>query len=41
MINKDNATALEIIKLIEEVQKRVKENSGVALETEVKKVGEF
>lgn len=41
VINKDNATALEIIKLIEEVQKRVKENSGVALETEVKKVGEF
>ena len=41
VINKDNATAKEILQLIEEVQKRVKENSGVWLETEVKKVGEF
>lgn len=41
VINKGNATAKEILQLIEEVQKRVKENSGVWLETEVKKVGEF
>lgn len=41
VINKDNATAEEVVKLIEEVQRKVKENSGVTLETEVKKVGEF
>ncbi|MGM9986749.1 MAG: UDP-N-acetylmuramate dehydrogenase [Bacillaceae bacterium] len=40
IINRDNATAADIIKLIKHVQQVVKEKFGVQLETEVKIVGE-
>ena len=40
VINKDNATAQEILDLIESVKAKVKENSGVELEEEVKIIGE-
>lgn len=40
VINKGNATPEDILQLIKEVQRRVKQNSGVILETEVKVVGE-
>lgn len=40
VINKGSATPEDILTLICEVQKRVKEHSGVTLETEVKVVGE-
>lgn len=40
VINKGDATPEDILTLINEVQKRVKEHSGVTLETEVKVVGE-
>lgn len=39
VINRGNATASEIAELIREVQRRVYENSGVRLETEVKFLG--
>lgn len=39
VINRGNATASEIMKLIQEVQKRVYEQSGVRLEPEVKLLG--
>ena len=39
VINKNNATAADIMQLIKDVQARVKENSGVDLETEVKLLG--
>lgn len=39
VINKDNATATDIINLIHHVQKVVNENYGVKLETEVKYLG--
>lgn len=41
VINRGNATASQIAELIREVQKRVLENSGVVLETEVKFLGDF
>ena len=41
VINRGNATASEIAELIREVQRRVWENSGVHLETEVKFLGDF
>lgn len=41
VINRGNATSEEIARLIREVQKRVYENSGVKLETEVKFLGKF
>ena len=40
IINVDNATAKDVLDLIDYVQKTVKENSGVDLEPEVKIVGE-
>ncbi len=40
IINRKNATASEIIELIEYVKKKVYENSGVILEPEVKIIGE-
>ncbi|WP_082233440.1 UDP-N-acetylmuramate dehydrogenase [Halobacillus massiliensis] len=40
IINKDNATTDEYIRLIEHVQKTVKENFGVELEREVRIIGE-
>ena len=39
VINRGNATASEIMELIQEVQKRVYERSGVRLEPEVKLLG--
>lgn len=41
VINMGNATAKDVVDLIEEVQKRVKENAGVTLETEVRRLGDF
>ena len=40
IVNKENATASDILHLIEEVQKRVYENSGVKLYPEVRIIGE-
>lgn len=41
VVNTGEATASDVLTLIREVQKRVRENSGVELETEVKFLGEF
>lgn len=41
VVNKGNATSAEIYSLIREVQKRVKDSSGVDIETEVICLGEF
>lgn len=41
VVNKGNATAEEVLKLIREVQRQVKEKFDVMLETEVKFLGEF
>lgn len=41
VINKDQATAAEIMALIEEVKRRVQKNSGVKLEMEVKTLGKI
>lgn len=41
VINKDNATASEVRELLRQVSERVKANSGVTLEPEVKMLGEF
>ena len=41
VINKDHATAAEIMALVEEVKTRVRNNSGVELEMEVKTLGKF
>ena len=41
VINKGNATAAEISRLILDVQEKVKESFGVSLETEVIFVGDF
>ena len=41
IVNKGNATASQIYALIKEVQRRVKENLGVDIETEVICLGEF
>lgn len=40
IINKDNATATDVIKLIKDVQRFVYDKHGVMLETEVKIIGE-
>ena len=40
IINTGNATATDYLNLIKHVQKTVKENFGVDLETEVKIIGE-
>ena len=41
IVNRGNATASQIYALIKEVQRRVRESSGVDLETEVICLGEF
>ncbi len=41
VINKDNATAADIVELMKRVSERVQEEFGVTLEPEVKRVGEF
>ena len=41
VINRGNATAAQILQLISDVQKKVLEEFGVELETEVKMIGEF
>lgn len=41
VINKGNATAADIMELMREVSERVRENSGVTLEPEVRRIGEF
>lgn len=41
VINNGNATAQDVIELIEKVSARVKEQTGVVLEPEVKMLGEF
>lgn len=41
VINKGNATAADIMSLIEQVSDKVEEMSGVRLEPEVKRIGEF
>ena len=41
VINRGGATAREVLELMDEVVRRVEENSGVRLEPEVKKIGEF
>ena len=40
VINRDHATAADILELMRQVQIRVKENSGVDLEPEVKRLGD-
>ena len=40
VINRDHATAADIMELLRQVQIRVKENSGVDLEPEVKRLGD-
>ena len=41
VVNTGDATAQDVRSLIAEVVRRVKENSGVTLEPEVKMLGEF
>lgn len=41
VINKENATAAEIVELMEQVSQKVEEQFGVQLEPEVKRLGEF
>lgn len=41
VVNKGGATAMDVLNLIREVQRRVKEQFGVELETEVRFLGEF
>lgn len=41
VVNQENATAKDVLQLIEDVQKVVKEKFGVDLEPEVKRVGKF
>lgn len=41
VINKGNATAADIMSLMEQVTELVKKDSGITLEPEVKRVGEF
>ena len=41
VVNKGGATAMDVLTLIQEVQKKVKEAFGVELETEVRFLGEF
>ena len=41
VINRGNATAAQVCELMQEVVKKVEETSGVTLEPEVKRIGEF
>ena len=41
VINRGGATAAEVISLMEQVADKVEEVSGVRLEPEVKRIGEF
>ena len=41
VINKENATAADIIELMRQIIERVQTEFGVKLEPEVKKLGEF
>ena len=41
VINKDHATAADIVELMQQVSDRVEEKFGVKLEPEVKRLGEF
>lgn len=41
VINKGNATAAEVMELIRQVTAKVKEDTGVTMEPEVKQIGEF
>lgn len=41
MINKGNATAKDVTELMDETKKIVMEKFGVALEPEVKRLGQF
>lgn len=41
VINKGNATAKDVMDLIEKVSKKVQEDTGIILEPEVKKLGDF
>ena len=41
VINRGNATAAEVVQLMNDVVERVKDTSGVTLEPEVKRIGEF
>ena len=41
VINKDNATASDVVELMRQVSQKVEEKFGVTLEPEVKRLGEF
>ena len=41
VINKENATAADVVELMNQVSAIVKEKFGVELEPEVKRLGEF
>ena len=41
VINRGNATAADVLRLMQDVAERVQEKFGVRLEPEVKKIGEF
>ena len=41
VINRGNATAADVLQLMEDVEDRVEEKFGVRLEPEVKRIGEF
>ena len=41
VINTGNATAADVLTLVQDVQKKVYEQSGVMLEMEIRKIGEF
>lgn len=41
VVNQENATAADVMQLIEDVQNKVKEQFGVLLEPEVKRIGRF
>ena len=41
VINRGNASAAEVMELIRQVEDKVEENSGVRLEAEVRRIGEF
>ena len=41
MINRGNATAADVMQLISDVADKVKEQFGVTMEPEVKRVGRF
>ncbi|MDD3186524.1 MAG: UDP-N-acetylenolpyruvoylglucosamine reductase, partial [Anaerostipes sp.] len=41
VVNQNKATAMDVLRLIEDVQEKVNEKFGVMLEPEVKRVGKF